>query len=1132
MKLMKRWTIRIAVCFLMLGVVAVVAVYGLLRTDWPRRWVLQAVTEQTGLNVQARSVSIRWSGRTIVHDAVVKMPLDDRQVLSVDRLDLSHSSIPTLLVTRSFRLKSVRVARPQAFLWRDEHGRWNVQHVLDRLAAAVGSSRPTGAGMALPDVDVKGGLIEIIDPNGARQIVGPLDFQGIAERRLVWRFALQTPQGIGLHGRMAPGGNWTHQVEFDLAPHPAVLLAVAQRSVGEIRAAGRWSGRTDKGALRGTVHFDAFRAGPVALAGAVNVVAQATEVALHPEALVVGEPELFGETIRVTGGSIRIGSEGLKAEELLVRTETTAAQLSGRWGFDAQTGECSATWAGRLSQQGGEHSGTLHAVVKSPAYGLKEAQLTTTAEAQTAFGAWRVAVRTQGSGGQWRKSQWQTSLDKFIWTQRQQGIDLSGAAAEVSVDGQRVWLASLSLPNAGHVSADAELEWDTGRWVVRLDAKGLRLVESGQAGMDVRLHGEGDSGKAAISELRVAKGQTVVTGKGELSIASREIHTAHISARWPDRLPAPTASQPSQVQDRGQWGCEIDISGTVYPVALDAGGTLSGRDVRLGKRKVAQLEIPVQGSVDTERVEIATSPFALVGGRWQLSGRHELSDPRTELSLTIDGLSLQTAAEMAGSPIECQGEATAQLQLSVPNFQMDKALAFGNWEVADLNVPPFEAQRGHGQIRISEGLVRFDEIHLAQEQGQAHGVMQFRLDQPQRLSIQFNSTDWPLRWNSQLVGLMADSDADLQLDLLKKSLDGQGRLSGRLMWEDKEFGRVDTSVRLRERMLEIDELRSELLGGSAEGSAQVRLDRLTQSTGQLQWRDIQPEQLASWWPAAARAGGRLSGSLTAVQTTEQSRPLEPLRLDIQARMADGRFGEAQVGDCNVVAYLGNRRFLVDASTLHVLGGEIRVRARVSPHAGKLYLSVAADVNDVDLNQLGHVADPNAKPIVGKLSGKGTLLTSSDWRHLSGQADLHVTQSDLVNNAIVRTLYDTLSLDLGQSRPEGTGQMDVVFEGNRVRIPSFVYFNRGVEVRGAVRIVDYTLGADSPMDGYAVGSTRVLKGMQLPGVRQLDRLMSSLQTGIASVTIKGTVGQTQINVVPLPVIGDAFRGLLWTQLRDE
>jgi hypothetical protein len=99
------------------------------------------------------------------------------------------------------------------------------------------------------------------------------------------------------------------------------------------------------------------------------------------------------------------------------------------------------------------------------------------------------------------------------------------------------------------------------------------------------------------------------------------------------------------------------------------------------------------------------------------------------------------------------------------------------------------------------------------------------------------------------------------------------------------------------------------------------------------------------------------------------------------------------------------------------------------------------------------------------------------------------------------------------------------------VSAFTYFNRGVEIRGAGRIGNLNRGVESPVDGFAVASTRVLKGIRLPGVRSLDRLLATFETGTASVKIGGTLGVTEVRVVPLPEVIDPFRRLLWAELRE-
>ncbi len=124
----------------------------------------------------------------------------------------------------------------------------------------------------------------------------------------------------------------------------------------------------------------------------------------------------------------------------------------------------------------------------------------------------------------------------------------------------------------------------------------------------------------------------------------------------------------------------------------------------------------------------------------------------------------------------------------------------------------------------------------------------------------------------------------------------------------------------------------------------------------------------------------------------------------------------------------------------------------------------------------------------------------------------------------------MSLQFGPQEPNGTGDLTVRLEGPSLLIPSFTYFNRGVEIRGAGQIDNLNRGVESPVSGFAVGSTRVLKGINLPGIRSLDRLLATFQSGAASVNIGGTLEEVQVQVVPLPVVLGSFRRLLWAQLR--
>jgi hypothetical protein len=157
---------------------------------------------------------------------------------------------------------------------------------------------------------------------------------------------------------------------------------------------------------------------------------------------------------------------------------------------------------------------------------------------------------------------------------------------------------------------------------------------------------------------------------------------------------------------------------------------------------------------------------------------------------------------------------------------------------------------------------------------------------------------------------------------------------------------------------------------------------------------------------------------------------------------------------------------------------------------------------------------------------------SDLRRSTGEAELELTESDLVDNKIIRTLYDAIGLKLDKRKPTGQGRVKLQAEGSRLQIPSFFYSNRGVEVRGAGTIEDLGLGLESPIGGYAVSTPRPLKGMTLPGTENLDKLIYALQSDVACVNIEGNLGKPIVRTVAFPKIREEFRRLLWSQLRRK
>jgi len=991
------------------------------------------------------------------------------------------------------------------------------------------SSDRTGQGIALPQLDIRDAVVRVTDSNGRSQTVGPIGFRGTPQGSLVWTFALDVAADMKAQGRVVQGSRWTHRAELDVNDAASLVQMLSGPDLAPVSVKGRWEGRLDDGALVGEIRFDELAMGPARAQGTIRLEAGPKALTLHPQALVLTEPNVLGQPIRIAAGTVGVRGGDVTIQGLAVCVGKLTADLSAHWNLATRIGELSGSWVGTLPATDSVCEGTCHGTVESPALGRKLVELTATAEARTTMGVLSVAAQAQGAGATWQDSRWRLSLPTARWTRGSTQIDMAQAEIVARANWPVIRLVSLHLPNADQVSGSGHFSAASREWSVRIEAQGFEPRGWDQDALDMLLEGRGDARQVTVSECRVVQGPRNLTGRGGVSFTDKTLRDVHLIAQWPAVLSTQAGGSVSEAG--GQWRCEADVAGRLQPMTLDIAGTLSGKNVSLGREPVSEVDAAIQAKVDTEGIEVSTEPFTLLGGRWQLNGRHDLAERSTRLSLAVRDLSLNAAADMAGSPLECQGMAQAQLQLAVPGFDIQKTVASGSWKAEKVSIARFKAARANGKLRISDGLVRFDEIEMQNAAGRARGAMQFRLNRPQDLSVDFETDAWPVQFANHPAEFRIDSNADLELDIAARTVDGDGRVSGVVLWDRRHLGRFNASAVLQRRTLDVRDVRADVLDGTISGAVRIPLDRWGNTAGRFQWQDLQPRLLETWWPQASRLEGTVSGSLTADQTAGQPRALEPMRLELQMHVADGRINQARVGDCNAVAYLGPKRLLVERSRFELMGGHIDARTRTSPHANRYYSSVVANVHALDLNQVVHAFDPNAGDMPGRLSGKATLLLSTGTRGVGGEVDLRLTESDLINSKVVQTLYGGLKLGFGQNKPTGVGKVRVQLNGKAVDIASFAYFNRGVDIRGAGRIEDWSRGSGSPVTGYAVGSTRILKDIQLPGVRELDRLMASFQTGVASVEIGGTLAGTEVNVVPLPAVSGAFRRLLWSQLRE-
>ena len=812
---MRRPLLKIGAILAIVVFAAGVVSYLLLLTSLPGEWILNSASAGLGLDVTAESLSVGWTGRTTIRKVNIAMPLSQQEILTVDEIELSHRAIPWLLVTRSINLGTVRIDGLHIWAHRDSHGRWNLQDALSRISAGRRSDDGLRHPISLPKIEVRKATIGITDANGATETIGPLEFESQPQNGSTWTFALRVTSLTQVTGRLAQGHDWTHEADFSINIQETLLQALKGAGISPVEAVGRWEGALTGNELVGRLELDRFRIGEVSLEGTVGVMAGPDGVALRPNVLTFSEPNVFGAPVELGAGVLTVDVGAICLERLGLRAGDVTAWVDGQWDKATHNGTITGSWMFAGGTDNVPSQGICQIAWRSPPVGYKKADIDLTAKVKVADGTGSIAARLQGEGQSWQDSNWNLTVPEAVWKTDGTRCDISGLDAEIICDWPNIQLTSLSLPKARQVQANARFDGITSRWSAQVAVKGLLLELWEGKPIDIYFDGTGDRNNIVISKFGASQERRMVAAKGELALADLTLQNTHVSAQWP--VSARNPAREATAREAGTWHCEADLTGRIHPTDLHVKSNLTGTNVPFGRQVIRKVDIPIGAKANAERVTIVSDSFTLLGGDWRISAQHAWSNTQTQLSLMLDSLSLKSAAAVAGFPLACQGQAKAELQLAAPGFRLEKAVAFGNWNAEAVEVASLRAQTARGRIRIADGLVRFDEIRLEQERGQAEGQMQFRLDRPQLLSVGFRAKAWPVELQDPGLEFRLDGTAEAKLDVLAKTMSGTGQVSGHVLWKDKELGRMSLAALVAGKDTDSRGVKRRDLGGYRRG---------------------------------------------------------------------------------------------------------------------------------------------------------------------------------------------------------------------------------------------------------------------------------------------------------------------------
>src|SRR5439155_22689087 len=170
-----------------------------------------------------------------------------------------HTWLLPLIVTQHFELTAIDLEKPNLVVRRDASGRWNLQDVAELVAKATAGTPEPGTKKRpprLPHLTLADGTIVVIEYDGRRATIAPVNVIGRPEGLLVYRYdgTILGPESgtrVKLVGEVAPGEDWKHQFTLYAKPPAQWLTPWMRQPPDPLEVNLQWTGVFTDGALTG-----------------------------------------------------------------------------------------------------------------------------------------------------------------------------------------------------------------------------------------------------------------------------------------------------------------------------------------------------------------------------------------------------------------------------------------------------------------------------------------------------------------------------------------------------------------------------------------------------------------------------------------------------------------------------------------------------------------------------------------------------------------------------------------------------------------------------------------------------------------------------------------------------------------
>jgi hypothetical protein len=1140
---LRRWTLRFLVAALTLIIVIVVVTQIVLGTAIPRQIVVAQVQRILGLHITAKEVSTGWFGHTTLRDVTVSLPLAEHAFLEMPELRVDHTILPILLITQSIDIKSIALDHPKVYVTQDRDGRWNLEDVAQTLSR-LGSSGPSPSGqpnspLVLPKIDLRDGEIDITDNASRHATIAPLVVVGKPANALVWNYdvSCKTESGaqITLIGRVAPNDNFSHEVAFSLSHLDSLAKPWVANFDPNAAVEGNWRGAQTADGIAGRLQLRSVKYGEASTEGTIDISASGARAAATIASLTFRAGGSSFKSFKVTSGALSIDSNNATCNGLQISGLDGRALVNGSFAFADQSGDLHADWNALQPVPTVSSSGSIDTKLRSnwPDQRVVNVEIRTNGSA--AANTYKSVIALNGSGKSWDAANWTLTAPTLQWSGKQ-SVVLDHLIAHFATTPGQLTLADINLPGTNTLVGGGGLTFDHKKffdpnynWWLYLQGQNWAIPNLPPASLAFGVNAWGDQAQIRLEQVFGIVGRIFAGVDGYYRFTKPKPVDLDLSIC---ELPAPVGNAPDIIQ--GKVRGEGVLSGTAFPLSLDASGQLHGEQIVFDNRPPQRIDVKCTAALHHDLFAFDTEELSLFGGQWSMHGQIPARDKKhgdaPDITVRVHDLPLANIGDLVDQP-GIAGLAAGSLEVDIDEPALNQITGSGHFQAKDVRVRQFKADSAAGDVSLHDGLLEVSPIKLQLNAGHATAKLSTKLSNPLLLTASLDASDWPVS-AGPVTAVVSAKTENLSIDAGAQSANGQLHFGASATLQGRPLLAGDGSVGVSGRVINLQKLNAKILDGSASGSATVDIDHPLDARGTLRWDALNLSELAGYNNIYQSAAGFLTGRAD-LSPTNDSRALGPLMLDIASVGQAGRFRSVQFTELHLPIFFDTDRAVLSGGKIDVAGGSIGLFGRASLHIQDAVSTlVEAKLDDLDLEQLFHAADKSEadkiKSYPGRLSGTVSIVGDPrDKLQLFGQASLQIHDSDLGNFGPFAALYNTMHLGGNAGKAIGEGTVEARFDNDSLIVSSLRYFNRGVDAYGLATIGSISKYPDCPLSGEVVGTLAPLRNIKLPFFADADKIFSVLQTNLTSIVLGGTLEPGKQTYVPesAAAIGSAMRTFL-------